>query len=229
MVALDDCGVRINPMIVEGQIHGGLTEGFAMSSMQWITFDDDGNCIGSNFMDYLIPTAWETPRFELLETCVPSPHHPIGAKGVGESATVGSPAAFVNAVIDAVAHLGVRNIDMPVLPDRVWSAIQGAEAATERARLRWTSTSSPTPSAWPRRASRSCSPRWCGGAAPSSGHVGSKAIIRADGTVRGWLGGACAEPTVVREALAAMADGRPRLLFLGSARRARPARRRRRW
>jgi carbon-monoxide dehydrogenase large subunit len=126
MVALDDCGVRINPMIVEGQIQGGLTEGFAMSSMQWITFDEEGNCIGSNFMDYLIPTAWETPRFELLETCVPSPHHPIGAKGVGESATVGSPAAYVNAVIDAVAHLGVRNIDMPLLPDRVWSAIQSA-------------------------------------------------------------------------------------------------------
>ena len=126
MVALDDCGVRINPMIVDGQIHGGLTEGFAMSSMQWITFDDDGNCIGSNFMDYLIPTAWETPRFELLSTTVPSPHHPIGAKGIGESATVGSPAAFVNAVIDAVAHLGVRNIDMPVLPDRVWEAIDAA-------------------------------------------------------------------------------------------------------
>ena len=128
MVALDDCGVRINPMIVEGQIHGGLTEGFAMSSMQWITFDDDGNCIGSNFMDYLVPTAWETPRFELLATCVPSPHHPFGAKGVGESATVGSPAAFVNAVVDALAHLGVRNIDMPVLPDRVWSAIQSASS-----------------------------------------------------------------------------------------------------
>jgi aerobic carbon-monoxide dehydrogenase large subunit len=126
MVALDDCGVRINPMIVEGQIHGGLTEGFAMSSMQWITFDEDGNCIGSNFMDYLIPTAWETPRFELLETTTPSPHHPLGAKGVGESATVGSPAAFVNAVIDALAHLGVRNIDMPVFPDRVWAAIQEA-------------------------------------------------------------------------------------------------------
>ena len=126
MVALDDCGVRINPMIVEGQIHGGLTEGFAMSSMQWITFDDDGNCIGSNFMDYLIPTAWETPKYELLATCVPSPHHPIGAKGVGESATVGSPAAFVNAVVDALAHLGVRNIDMPLLPDRVWAAIEAA-------------------------------------------------------------------------------------------------------
>jgi carbon-monoxide dehydrogenase large subunit len=130
MVALDDCGVRINPMIVEGQIHGGLTEGFAKSSMQWITFDEDGNCIGSTFLDYLIPTAWETPRFELLETCTPSPHHPIGAKGVGESATVGSPAAYVNAVIDALAHLGVRNIDMPLLPDRVWSAIEQAKAAT---------------------------------------------------------------------------------------------------
>ena len=128
MVALDDCGVRINPMIVEGQIHGGLTEGFAMSSMQWITFDEDGNCIGSNFMDYLVPTAWETPRFELLETVTPSPHHPIGAKGIGESATVGSPAAFVNAVVDALAHLGVRNIDMPVLPDRVWEAIDSASA-----------------------------------------------------------------------------------------------------
>jgi carbon-monoxide dehydrogenase large subunit len=130
MVALDDCGVRINPMIVEGQIHGGLTEGFAKSSMQWITFDDAGNCIGSNLSDYMIPTAWETPRFELLETCTPSPHHPIGAKGVGESATVGSPAAFVNAVIDALAHLGVRNIDMPLLPDRVWSAIQSAHGSS---------------------------------------------------------------------------------------------------
>jgi carbon-monoxide dehydrogenase large subunit len=115
-------------MIVEGQIHGGLAEGFAKANMQWITFDDDGNCIGSNYMDYLIPTAWETPRFELGETVTPSPHHPIGAKGVGESATVGSPAAYVNAVIDAVAHLGVRNIDMPVLPDRVWSVIKEAEA-----------------------------------------------------------------------------------------------------
>jgi len=126
VVAVDDCGVRINPMIVEGQIMGGLTEGFAMSSMQRITFDSDGNCIGANFMEYLIPTAWETPHFDLYETVTPSPHHPIGAKGIGESATVGSPAAFVNAVVDAVAHLGVREIDMPVTSDRVWEAIQGA-------------------------------------------------------------------------------------------------------
>jgi carbon-monoxide dehydrogenase large subunit len=128
MVAVDDCGVRINPMIVEGQITGGLTEGFAKANMQWITFDDDGNCIGSNLMDYLIPTAWETPRFELGETVTPSPHHPIGAKGVGESATVGSPAAYVNAVIDALRPFGITNIDMPVLPHRVWSAIRQARA-----------------------------------------------------------------------------------------------------
>jgi carbon-monoxide dehydrogenase large subunit len=124
MVAVDDCGVRINPMIVEGQIHGGLTEGFGIAFIELITFDADGNCIGSNFTDYLLPTAWETPRFELLETVTPSPHHPLGAKGVGESATVGSPAAYVNAVIDALAHLGTRNIDMPVTSDKVWAALR---------------------------------------------------------------------------------------------------------
>ncbi|MCZ6740506.1 MAG: molybdopterin-dependent oxidoreductase, partial [Actinobacteria bacterium] len=124
MVAVDDCGVKINPMIVEGQIHGGLTEGFAISSMQQITFDETGNNLGSNFTDYLVPTAWETPRFELGETVTPSPHHPIGAKGVGESATVGSPAAYVNAVVDALQHMGVQNIEMPMTAARVWDAMQ---------------------------------------------------------------------------------------------------------
>ena len=122
-VAVDDCGVRINPMIVEGQIMGGLTEAYAMASMQFITFDADGNCIGSNFMDYLLPTAWETPGYELHEVVTPCPHHPIGAKGVGECATVGGPAAFVNAVMDALKDTGVRNIDMPLLPDRVYEAL----------------------------------------------------------------------------------------------------------
>ncbi len=123
VVAVDDCGVRINPMIVEGQIMGGLTEGYGMAAMELITFDEDGNCIGSNFMDYLLPTAMETPHFELGETVTPSPHHPIGAKGVGESATVGSPAAYVNAVVDALAHAGVRTLEMPVTPDKVWAAL----------------------------------------------------------------------------------------------------------
>jgi carbon-monoxide dehydrogenase large subunit len=132
MVAVDDCGVRINPMIVEGQIHGGLCEGFGIAAMEQITFDENGNCIGANFTDYLLPTAWETPRFELGETVTPSPHHPIGAKGVGESATVGSPAAFVNAVIDALWPLGVRNIDMPLTSAKVWEAIQAAGGSTSK-------------------------------------------------------------------------------------------------
>ena len=124
VVAVDDCGVRINPMIVEGQIMGGLTEAYAMANMQFITFDEEGNCIGANFTDYLLPTAWETPGFELHEVVTPCPHHPIGAKGIGECAAVGGPAAFVNAVMDAVKDSGVRNIDMPVLPDRVFEALQ---------------------------------------------------------------------------------------------------------
>ena len=124
LVAVDDCGVRINPMIVEGQIMGGLTEAYAMANMQFITFDEEGNCIGSNFTDYLLPTAWETPGFELHEVVTPCPHHPIGAKGIGECAAVGGPAAFVNAVMDAVKDTGARNIDMPVLPDRVYEALQ---------------------------------------------------------------------------------------------------------
>jgi len=126
VVAVDDCGVRINPMIVEGQIHGGLAEGYGIAFMELITFDAEGNCIGSNFTDYLLPTAVETPRFELGQTVTPSPHHPLGAKGVGESPTVGSPAAYVNAVMDALSPYGVRNIDMPVTSDKVWAALRAA-------------------------------------------------------------------------------------------------------
>jgi carbon-monoxide dehydrogenase large subunit len=130
VVAVDDCGVRINPMIVEGQIMGGLTEAYAMANMQFITFDEEGNCVGANFTDYLLPTAWETPGFELYEVVTPCPHHPIGAKGIGECAAVGGPAAFVNAVMDALKDTGVRNIDMPVFPDRVHQALQtGADVS----------------------------------------------------------------------------------------------------
>jgi carbon-monoxide dehydrogenase large subunit len=123
-VAVDDCGVRINPMIVEGQVMGGLTEAYAMANMQYITFDEEGNCIGANYMDYLLPTAWETPGFELHEVVTPCPHHPIGAKGIGECATVAGPAAFVNAVMNAIEHTGVRNVDMPLMPNRVYEALQ---------------------------------------------------------------------------------------------------------
>src|SRR5437762_1803841 len=118
-VAVDDCGTIINPMIVEGQIHGGLTMGLAPALYEQINYDDDGNIQGGNFMDYLLPTAMETPSWETAKTTTPSPHHPIGAKGVGESATVGAPAAIANAVVDALAHLGVRHLDIPITPWKV--------------------------------------------------------------------------------------------------------------
>ncbi|MFT3873168.1 MAG: aerobic carbon-monoxide dehydrogenase large subunit [Nocardioides sp.] len=124
-IAVDDCGTRINEMIVEGQIQGGLTDGVGMALMQFIGFDEHGNCLGGSLMDYLIPTALEVPDWECGMTVTPSPHHPIGAKGVGESATVGSPPAVVNAVVDALAPYGVRHIDMPLTPSRVWEAMQG--------------------------------------------------------------------------------------------------------
>ncbi|MFQ5907534.1 MAG: aerobic carbon-monoxide dehydrogenase large subunit [Thermoplasmata archaeon] len=122
-VAVDDAGTIINPMIVDGQIHGGLTMGFAAAMLEEINYDEDGNIQGGSFMDYLLPTAVETPRWELDKTTTPSPHHPFGAKGVGESATVGAPAAITNAVVDALAHLGVTHIDIPITPWKVWHVL----------------------------------------------------------------------------------------------------------
>jgi aerobic carbon-monoxide dehydrogenase large subunit len=132
-IAVDDCGVQINPMIVEGQVHGGLADGIGMALMQVIAFDAGGNCLGGSFMDYLLPTSVECPSWELAQTVTPSPHHPIGAKGIGESATVGSPPAVVNSVMDALAPFGVRHADMPLTPANVWSAIQGRRLRTDLA------------------------------------------------------------------------------------------------
>jgi carbon-monoxide dehydrogenase large subunit len=129
-IAVDDCGPRINPMIVEGQVHGGLADGVGMALMEVIAFDEDGNCLGGSFMDYLLPTSMECPSWELGETVTPSPHHPLGVKGVGESATVGSPAAIVNAVLDAI---GVRHADMPLTSAQVWRATEGRPFRTDLA------------------------------------------------------------------------------------------------
>jgi len=126
-VAVDDCGNIINPMIVDGQIHGGLTMGMAPALLEEISYDENGNVQGGSFMDYLLPTAMETPAWELGKTVTPSPHHPFGAKGVGESATVGAPPAIVNAVVDALSHLGVTDVERPVSPENVWRAIQQAK------------------------------------------------------------------------------------------------------
>ena len=127
-VAVDDCGNIINPMIVEGQIHGGLTMGLAPALFEEITYDENGNVSGGSFMDYLLPTAMETPNWETAKTVTPSPHHPLGAKGVGESATVGAPPAIANAVVDALAHLGVRHVDIPITPERVWRILMETRA-----------------------------------------------------------------------------------------------------
>jgi hypothetical protein len=176
-----------------------------MSSMQFITFDEDGNCIGSNFMDYLIPTAWETPRFELGATVTPSPHHPIGAKGVGESATVGSPAAFVRGD-RPLAHLGVRNIDMPVLL-AAWSATRDAEAAqgerpTTRRAAALERRGEPFVLAWSQAASAVVGARRV------------KALVMPDGSMRGWPG-ARAPSRPCAAGVVTLADGRSRLPLLG--------------
>ena len=128
-VAVDDCGNIINPMIVEGQIHGGLTMGMAPALLEEIQYDENGNIQGGSFMDYLLPTAMETPSWETAKTVTPSPHHPLGAKGVGESATVGAPPAIANAVVDALAHLGVKHIDIPITPFKVWQILKEKGAA----------------------------------------------------------------------------------------------------
>jgi len=123
-VAIDDCGTIINPMVVEGQIHGGLTMGLAPALYEQIWYDEQGNIHGGTLMDYLVPTAMETPAWETERTVTPSPHHPLGAKGVGESATVGAPPAIVNAVVDALSHLGVTHIEIPITPPRLWRLLQ---------------------------------------------------------------------------------------------------------
>ena len=123
-VAVDDCGNIINPMIVDGQIHGGLTMGMAPALLEEISYDENGNNQAGSFMDYLVPTAVESPSWETFKTVTPCPHHPLGAKGVGESATVGAPPAIANAVVDALSHLGVKNVDIPITPEKVWRLLK---------------------------------------------------------------------------------------------------------
>jgi carbon-monoxide dehydrogenase large subunit len=129
-IAVDDCGVRINPTVIDGQVHGGLAQGIGTALMEVIDFDEEGNHMNSSFMDYLIPTSMEVPNYELGEFVTPSTHHPLGARGVAESPTVGSPPAVVNAVVDALSPHGVRNVDMPLTPAKVWKLMRehGVEA-----------------------------------------------------------------------------------------------------
>ncbi len=128
-VAVDDCGKILNPMLVHGQQHGGIAQGSAQAMWEGVAYDEDGNPLTGNLMDYAIPSAAELPNFEASNTETPTPLNPLGAKGIGESGTIGSTPAVHNAIIDAVSHLGVRHIDMPVSAQRVWNAINDARVA----------------------------------------------------------------------------------------------------
>jgi aerobic carbon-monoxide dehydrogenase large subunit len=125
-VAIDDVGKVINPMIVEGQVHGGIAQGVAQALWEGAVYDDNGQLLSGTLMDYAIPRADSFPHFELARTETPSPVNPMGVKGAGETGTIAATPAVVNAVLDALAPLGVTELDMPFTPYRVWSAIQHA-------------------------------------------------------------------------------------------------------
>jgi carbon-monoxide dehydrogenase large subunit len=126
MIAVDDCGRILNPMLVRGQQHGGLAQGIAQALFEEVRLDDAGNPLTSTLMTYLVPSAAELPSFECDNTETPTPVNPLGAKGIGESGSIGSTPAVQNAVVDALSHLGVRHIDLPCSPERVWRAIRAA-------------------------------------------------------------------------------------------------------
>ena len=126
-VAVDDCGTVINPMIVEGQLHGGIAQGIAEALYEEAIYDDHGNLITSSMTQYLIPSATEIPSFELDRTETPSTTNPLGVKGIGEAGTIAAPPAVVNSIVDALAHLGVTDVGKPATPERVWEAIRRAE------------------------------------------------------------------------------------------------------
>jgi len=128
MVAVDDAGVILNPMLADGQIHGGLAQGVAQALLEEMVYDDDGNPVTSNLADYAFISAAELPSFETVRMETPTPVNELGMKGIGESGTVGSTPAVQNAVVDALLHLGVRHVDMPATPERVWRAIEDARA-----------------------------------------------------------------------------------------------------
>lgn len=125
-IAVDDCGTIMNPLLVNGQQHGGIAQGVAQVLYEHVQYDDDGNPLTGNLLNYLVPSAAELPSFEVSNTETASPRNPLGAKGIGESGTIGSTPAVHNAVCDAVAHLGISHIDMPCTPQHVWQALQNA-------------------------------------------------------------------------------------------------------
>jgi len=129
-VAVDDCGRVLNPLLTRGQVHGGVAQGAAQALFEGVVFDEDGNPLTANLMDYAMPSAAELPSFETTHTETPTPLNPLGAKGIGESGTIGSTPAVQNAVVDALSYLGIRHLDMPATPERVWRAIESARVSS---------------------------------------------------------------------------------------------------
>jgi carbon-monoxide dehydrogenase large subunit len=123
-VAIDDCGPQINPVIVEGQVHGGVVQGIGQALWEQAVYDENGQLLTGTMMDYALPRADRLPNIEVLSTVTPSPHHPLGVKGIGEAGTIAATAAVYNAVADALSAFGVETINMPFTPERVWQAIQ---------------------------------------------------------------------------------------------------------
>jgi carbon-monoxide dehydrogenase large subunit len=151
-VAVDDCGNVINPMIVEGQIHGGIAQGMGQAMWEELIYNEDGQLVTGSLMDYAVPRAHFFPEFTLDRTVTPSPVNPMGVKGVGEAGTIGSTPCMVNAVCDALSNLGIRHIDMPLKPERVWKAIASAQtpaaaASSSRTKRETVSTGGSKPSA----------------------------------------------------------------------------------
>ncbi len=136
LVACDDAGTILNPLLAEGQLHGGIAQGLAQGLLEEVVYDGDGNLLTSTLADYPAVTSAELPSFEVEFTETPTPHNPLGAKGIGESGTIGSTPALQNAVVDALAHLGVRHLDMPATPERVWRAIRAASKGEGQANRR---------------------------------------------------------------------------------------------
>ncbi len=126
-VAVDDCGNIINPMLVDGQVHGGIAQGLGQAMYEGAVYDENGQLLTGSFMDYAIPKATQVPRFETEHTTTPSPVNPLGVKGVGEAGTIASSPCLVNAVVDALSPFGITDIDMPMTPNRVWQTIQDAQ------------------------------------------------------------------------------------------------------
>jgi len=129
MIAVDDAGNLINPLIVEGQIHGGLAQGIGQAMIEEAVYNDDGQLMTGSFMDYAMPRATDFPRFELSATVTPTPSNPLGAKGVGEAGTLGSTPCIVSAAVDALSEFGVKHIDMMLRPEKLWRIINSASSA----------------------------------------------------------------------------------------------------